>query len=116
MHDLKLMSGSEATALEPKLKVSRARRDACRGEPCPCRGLRRPRRPPETFGVLDLPDLLLMHCLSWHNPAQCTAALLSPSTGILDSHALMARLLADFEAAGGILVLGTQVIKGILAY
>ncbi|MEL7535613.1 MAG: NAD(P)/FAD-dependent oxidoreductase [Pseudomonadota bacterium] len=31
----------------------------------------------------------------------CTAALLSPSSGIVDSHALMLQLLADVEAHGG---------------
>jgi len=35
----------------------------------------------------------------------CTAALLSPSTGIVDSHALMLALQGDFERAGGVLAL-----------
>lgn len=38
------------------------------------------------------------------------AGLLSPSTGIVDSHALMAALLQDFEAAGGIWLRGTAVL------
>lgn len=37
----------------------------------------------------------------------CHGALLSPETGIVDSHALMAALLADAEAAGAHLALGT---------
>jgi L-2-hydroxyglutarate oxidase LhgO len=37
----------------------------------------------------------------------CEAALWSPSTGIVDSHALMLNLLGDFENAGGILSLNT---------
>jgi L-2-hydroxyglutarate oxidase LhgO len=38
---------------------------------------------------------------------RCVAALFSPSTGIIDSHDLMVSLLADFEGAGGTLVLRT---------
>lgn len=41
----------------------------------------------------------------------CHAALLSPETGIVDSHALMASLLADAEAAGAMLSLGTSVVR-----
>ncbi|ARJ69601.1 NAD(P)/FAD-dependent oxidoreductase [Paracoccus contaminans] len=41
----------------------------------------------------------------------CHAALLSPETGIVDSHALMASLLADAEAAGAMLSLGTSVAR-----
>lgn len=47
----------------------------------------------------------------------CSAALVSPSTGIVDSHGLMTALLADFENAGGNIacrapVLGGRVISG----
>jgi L-2-hydroxyglutarate oxidase LhgO len=41
---------------------------------------------------------------------RCVAALFSPSTGIIDSHDLMVSLLADFEGAGGTLVLRTPVM------
>ena len=37
----------------------------------------------------------------------CVAALHSPSTGIIDSHALMLSLLADLENAGGVLALNS---------
>jgi L-2-hydroxyglutarate oxidase LhgO len=40
------------------------------------------------------------------------AALLSPSTGIVDSHALMLALLADAEAAGALLALASPVVGG----
>jgi L-2-hydroxyglutarate oxidase LhgO len=47
-------------------------------------------------------------------PALATAgALLSPSTGILDSHAFMQALLDDAERAGATLVLGTPVLGGV---
>ncbi|TVT70346.1 MAG: NAD(P)/FAD-dependent oxidoreductase [Denitromonas halophila] len=40
------------------------------------------------------------------------AALLSPSTGIIDSHGLMLSLLGDAEAHGAMLALGSPVIDG----
>lgn len=40
----------------------------------------------------------------------CVAALLSPSSGIVDSHALMLALLGDLEAAGGMVALGSRVM------
>jgi L-2-hydroxyglutarate oxidase LhgO len=57
--------------------------------------------------------------LQWLNASQaqalepdlhCTAALLSPRTGIIDSHALMLALQGDLEHAGGQVVLNTEVI------
>jgi L-2-hydroxyglutarate oxidase LhgO len=41
----------------------------------------------------------------------CTAALHSPTTGIVDSHGLMLALQGDLENAGGIVALGTQVLS-----
>lgn len=38
---------------------------------------------------------------------RCRAALLSPSTGIVDSHGLMLALQGDLEAAGGMVALGS---------
>lgn len=45
----------------------------------------------------------------------CTAALHSPSTGIVDSHGLMLALQGDLENAGGIVALGAQVISAKLS-
>lgn len=45
---------------------------------------------------------------------QCQAALLSPMTGILDSHAYMRSLLADAESHGAILVCNTKVTGGLV--
>lgn len=42
----------------------------------------------------------------------CVAGLLSPSTGIIDSHALMLSLRGDLEAHGGMVVLNTPVSRG----
>jgi len=40
---------------------------------------------------------------------QCVAALLSPTTGIVDSHGLMLALQGDLERAGGMVALGSAV-------
>jgi len=45
---------------------------------------------------------------------QCTAALLSPDTGIIDSHALMLALQGDLERAGGALALCSEVRRATL--
>lgn len=45
----------------------------------------------------------------------CTAALHSPTTGIVDSHGLMLALQGDFENAGGIMVFGTEVVAAHLS-
>ncbi len=45
-------------------------------------------------------------------PAVCSlGGLLSPSTGIIDSHALMLSLQGDFERAGGVLALRSPVLE-----
>jgi L-2-hydroxyglutarate oxidase LhgO len=43
---------------------------------------------------------------------QCHAALLSPSTGIVDSHGLMLALLGDAERAGAMLAFDARVARG----
>jgi L-2-hydroxyglutarate oxidase LhgO len=59
--------------------------------------------------------------LEWLDPIQarrlepalnCAAALLSPSTGIIDSHALMLAYQGEAEAGGAIVVLRTPVLTG----
>jgi L-2-hydroxyglutarate oxidase LhgO len=42
----------------------------------------------------------------------CTRALLSPSTGIVDSHALMLALQGDLQRAGGMVALASPVLSG----
>ncbi len=46
---------------------------------------------------------------------ECTAALLSPSTGIIDSHALMLSLLGDAERDGAVLAVSSAVHGGEVA-
>lgn len=61
--------------------------------------------------------------LEWLDQAQaqrlepdlrCVASLLSPSTGIIDSHALMLAYQGEAEAAGAIVVLRTPVLCGVV--
>jgi len=60
-------------------------------------------------GVHDLRRLDATEAVQLEPALHCTAALLSPSTGIIDSHGLMLALLGDVEQAGGSLVLQTPV-------
>ncbi len=62
-------------------------------------------------GVDDL-QLLDVDELTTMEPAiAACGGLLSPSTGIVDSHALMASLAAEFERAGGTLVYRSEVVQ-----
>ncbi len=56
-------------------------------------------------GVDDLQLLTADQAHAMEPALRCLGALLSPSTGIIDSHALMLALLADLENAGGTLAL-----------
>jgi L-2-hydroxyglutarate oxidase LhgO len=60
-------------------------------------------------GVEDLQWLDMQQARSLEPALQCVGALLSPSTGVLDSHAFMLSLLGDLERAGGTLALNTAV-------
>jgi len=54
-------------------------------------------------GVDDLEWISGAQAIAMEPQLRCTGALLSPSTGIIDSHALMLSLLGDIENAGGML-------------
>lgn len=58
-------------------------------------------------GVHDLVWLSAAEARGLEPELRCVAALQSPSTGIVDSHALMLSLLGDVEAAGGVLALNS---------
>lgn len=47
---------------------------------------------------------------------RCTAALLSPTTGIVDSHGLMLALQGDLERAGGMVALASKVDSAVLGH
>jgi L-2-hydroxyglutarate oxidase LhgO len=63
-------------------------------------------------GVHDLQMLTREQALALEPQLHCTGALLSPSTGIIDSHAYMLSLLGDAERAGATLVLNAPLDGG----
>lgn len=63
-------------------------------------------------GVNDLVWLTQSQALALEPQLQCQAALLSPSTGVIDSHALMLALLGDAQAAGAMLALQSPALRG----
>lgn len=60
-------------------------------------------------GVDDLALLSAAEAIALEPELRCDAALLSPSSGIVDSHALMLALQGDLERAGGAVVLRSPV-------
>ncbi|TGP22998.1 MULTISPECIES: NAD(P)/FAD-dependent oxidoreductase [unclassified Mesorhizobium] len=63
-------------------------------------------------GVGDLRFLSAAEAQALEPALHCTKALLSPSTGIIDSHALMLALLGDAEDSGAMLSLNTRIVSG----
>ena len=63
-------------------------------------------------GVPDLRLLTRAEALALEPALHCTAALLSPSTGIIDSHAYMLSLQGDAEGAGAVFVFRSPVLSG----
>lgn len=66
-------------------------------------------------GVHDLVLLNREQAQAMELQLECVAAVYSPSTGIVDSHALMMSLQGDIENAGGFVVLNTTVAQLNLA-
>ena len=60
-------------------------------------------------GVHDLRQISAAEARALEPALQCGAALLSPSTGIVDSHGLMLALQGDLENAGGLIALCSPV-------
>jgi L-2-hydroxyglutarate oxidase LhgO len=63
-------------------------------------------------GVDDLRRLTAVEAEALEPALRCTAALLSPSTGILDSHAFMLALQGDAENAGAVFAFHSPVAAG----
>jgi L-2-hydroxyglutarate oxidase LhgO len=61
-------------------------------------------------GVDDLVRLSQKEALQLEPELRCTSALLSPSTGILDTHSYMLSLQGDLENHGGMVIFQTKVI------
>ena len=66
-------------------------------------------------GVANLTLLSREQALALEPQLNCLAALLSPDTGIVDSHGLMLSLLGDVENAGGLLALDSPLDHGVCA-
>ena len=72
------------------------------------------RRKAHANGVTDLERLSAAQARELEPEVRCVAALHSPSTGIVDSHALMLSYLADAERAGAMLALKSTLAKGVV--
>jgi L-2-hydroxyglutarate oxidase LhgO len=73
------------------------------------------RKHAETNGVSDIQVLAAEQARALEPEVRCSAALFSPSTGIIDSHSLMLALLGDAERHGASLVLRSPVLSGRIA-
>lgn len=62
-------------------------------------------------GVTDMRLLTRAEAIAFEPQLECTAALLSPSTGIIDSHGLMLALLGDAEHRGAMLALKSPALS-----
>jgi L-2-hydroxyglutarate oxidase LhgO len=65
-------------------------------------------------GVTDLQPLTCAEAAKLEPEVRCVGALLSPSSGIVDSHGLMLAYLADLDAHGGVLAVNSPVTGGAL--
>lgn len=66
----------------------------------------------EANGVEDLVELSASDVRAMEPAVSALRGVFSPSTGILDSHALMSALKADLQAAGGTVALSAPVLSG----
>ncbi|WP_394755701.1 NAD(P)/FAD-dependent oxidoreductase [Rhodoferax sp.] len=67
-------------------------------------------------GVLDLQSLTSVQVKALEPEIVCVAALLSPSTGIIDSHTFMLQLQADAEQAGAVFAFQSAVEAGEITF
>jgi L-2-hydroxyglutarate oxidase LhgO len=72
------------------------------------------RRKAHANGVADVAPVSLAEVRAMEPEIACVAALHSPSTGIVDSHALMLAYLGDAERAGAMLALKSPLQKGLV--
>jgi L-2-hydroxyglutarate oxidase LhgO len=66
----------------------------------------------ETNGVEGMRVLSAAEAVAMEPALRCTSALLSPTTGIIDSHAFMVALQGDAEAAGAVAVFFSPIMGG----
>jgi len=72
------------------------------------------RRKAQANGVADVASVSPAEVRAMEPALRCVAALHSPSTGIVDSHALMLAYLGDAERAGAMLALKSPLEKGVV--
>jgi L-2-hydroxyglutarate oxidase LhgO len=72
------------------------------------------RRKAHANGVTDVVPVSAADARVLEPELRCVAALHSPSTGIVDSHALMLAYLGDAERAGAMLALRCELTKGVV--
>jgi L-2-hydroxyglutarate oxidase LhgO len=72
------------------------------------------RRKAHANGVTDVVRLSSAEARALEQELECAAALHSPSTGIIESHALMLGFLRDAERAGAMLALKCRFTKGVV--
>jgi L-2-hydroxyglutarate oxidase LhgO len=72
------------------------------------------RRRAHTNGVTDVVHVSAAQARAMEPELHCVAALHSPSTGIIDSHALMLAYLGDAERAGAMLALKSSLERGVV--
>jgi L-2-hydroxyglutarate oxidase LhgO len=65
-------------------------------------------------GVTDVVEIPAAEAMRMEPALHCVAALHSPSTGIIDSHALMLAYLGDAEAAGAMLALKSAIDRVVI--
>ena len=65
-------------------------------------------------GVAEVDFVACEQALAWEPELRCVAALHSPSTGIVDSHALMLALLGEAEDHGAMLALRTRLERAVV--
>lgn len=79
-----------------------------------CGALRRYEENAARNGVTDLEWRSTAEVEALEPEVRCAAALWSPSTGILDSHAYLQALAADLQAARGVVACRAEVLGGVL--
>ena len=70
------------------------------------------KRQADANGVTDLEPMTAPQAQALEPALHCVAAYLSPSTGIIDSHAFMLALLGDAEAHGAMIAFTSPVLRG----
>jgi L-2-hydroxyglutarate oxidase LhgO len=77
--------------------------------------LRATKRQAEVNGVDDIIELSAADAKALEPALACAGALLSPSTGIIDSHGYMLALQGDLEACGGVVALNAPLMAATAA-